>query len=245
MSPESERMPAKKLVIYVVVPAALTLPLIAAYFSGIDWLQQLVAPRFNRELGLLENLQNAFLLAIIVMTAYGIRRKPFRAEKAVMIILMLGTVFVLLEEIDYGKHYYDYMIGRPWYADTGFRNIHNMGDTTDVLKRFADIGMVLFFVVLPLAFAKSRNDLLRYITPDRFFILTMITMFAISKLAHFLADAGVGTTGPIRKNISEFRELLVYYVFMIYLLGLVFRRDYTSYKGRAEEGQHAGASQSA
>jgi len=61
-------------------------------------------------------------------------------------------------------------------------------------------------------------------------------MFLLSKLAHALKDAGLGQDGTISRNLSEFRELLIYYVFMVYLLSLVFRRRYQPEPGTDEGG---------
>ena len=56
---------------HVVLPAVMSLLLIAMYFSGNAYLQQLVAPKFAnmplfsaREFGILEILQNILLLGI-------------------------------------------------------------------------------------------------------------------------------------------------------------------------------------
>jgi len=222
---------SKKILVYGVIPVSLSLALIAAYFSGIDWLQQLVSPKIpnmlpdsRREFGLLENLQNAFLMATLITAAIGVKRKPLKAEKVAMALLAAGFLFLLLEEIDYGLHYYELIRGVPWYEAAKTRNIHNVAETTDVMKRTCDVFLALWFVVVPLAFAESRRPLLRYLAPDRFFIITIVAMVLLSTLAHGLKDAGFGGQGTISKNLSEFRELQIYYVFMLYLMDLVFRR---------------------
>ena len=87
--------------------------------------------------------------------------------------------------------------------------------------------MILLFIVFPLLFSRSRRPLLRYLTPDRFFIITMISMFLISKFAHLLENSGVGSPGSLHGRISEFRELIIYYIFAIYFFDLVFRRAYS------------------
>jgi hypothetical protein len=56
-------------------------------------------------------------------------------------------------------------------------------------------------------------------------------MVALSKIAHALNKTGLETPGSITKNISEFREVLVYYIFLVYLIDVVFRR---TYQGRDE-----------
>ena len=74
---------ARKIVVYLIVPMVVELALIGAYFSFIPWLQQIVSPyspRIHidsaREFGLLENLQNACLIAMMVAFFKGARKKP-------------------------------------------------------------------------------------------------------------------------------------------------------------------------
>jgi len=240
----------RKLVIYLVVPGAISLALIMAYFSGVSWLQHLVSPRIvgmhpdsSREFGLLENLQNLYLLGIVVVAAWGVKRKALRLEKAAFAALALFSVLVFLEEIDYGLHYYEYWKGISFFEAAQTRNLHNIGDADKLIKRLVDVLLVLLFVVAPLAFAKSRRPLYRYLTPDRYAILTMAAMFALSRLAHYLRDAGVGAPGTINKNISEFRELTIYYIFLVFLAGLVFFRSYSPEEGASREvgSQHTSA----
>ena len=223
----------RKLVIYLVVPAAVSLALILAYFSGASWLQSLVSPRIagmhpdsSREFGLLENLQNLYLLGIVVVAACAVKLKTLRIEKAAFAALVLFSLFVFLEEIDYGLHYYEYWNGITFFQAAQTRNLHNIGDANKVLKTLVDATMVLLFVIAPLAFAKTRRPLLRYLTPDRYAILTMVAMFILSRFAHYLRDIGAGTPGTINKNISEFRELTVYYLCLVYLVNIVFYRRF-------------------
>ncbi len=224
----------KKLAIYLFVPSVMSLGLIGAYFSGVHWLQQIVCPRFDkvlyvnsaREFGLLENLQNVFLIAIAVIAGLGVRRKKRKIEKAALILLCLFAIFVFLEEIDYGLHYVELAKGVKPLEQAEVRNVHNIGDINKFMKKGSDIGLAVFFVVIPLAFAKSRISLLRYLAPSRYAILTMVAMVLLSTLAHSLKDNGFGAGGSIGKNISEFRELNIYYLFMIYIFDVVFRRSY-------------------
>jgi hypothetical protein len=210
---------------YLLLPALIGLFLILGYFYGPAWLRQVIAPEINREYGLLENLQVVFLLAIILLAAKGVLREKTSAEKIILSLLMAVGIFVLLEEIDYGLHYYRLLIGRPLvdrYADR-YINIHNIGNNTSIIKHIADSGMILLFVVLPCLLRKSKNPLVRYFRPSCYFILSMITMFSLSKFAHHLNHT-VPIAGSLANSVSEFRELFIYYIFMIYLHDLTCRR---------------------
>ncbi|MBN2308467.1 MAG: hypothetical protein JXR94_05820 [Candidatus Hydrogenedentes bacterium] len=230
----------RRFAVYVAVPSVVTLGLIAMYFSGVPWLQHIVSPNIaglhpdsNRELGLLENLQNVCLIVMAATALLACRRKPHRVEKAVWGVLAAFSLFVLLEEMDYGLHFYELAASVTFDKATQVRNVHNTFDLTNIMKNGALAGMIFLFVVFPLAFTNSRNPLLRYITPDRFAIGTMVAMFALRTLAHWLRDQGVGGAGTISKNISEFRELITYYLFMVYLLEVAFRRRYPGAPARA------------
>ena len=224
-------MNRKKIVIYVIIPVALTLTLILAYFSGISWLQHIVSPEISwlqrnsmRELGLLENLQNILLLAIIVILCMAVRKKPHILKKLAAAFLAAGFTLLFLEEIDYGLTFRDFFMHIPWAESEHVRNLHNQGDRTDILKKTLDLGIALYFVLFPLIFAKSKNRFIRYIVPDRHIVLTVISMLILRELAHGLKDAGYGAGGTMQKNLSEFRELMVYYTFMIYIIDMAFLR---------------------
>jgi len=219
----------KRLLFYVVLPAAVSLMLIAAYFSGVPWLQHIISPNLpgidfntNRELGLPENLDNLLLVGIIIVAACGIRRKKLPLERVGFVLILLFSVWVLLEEVDYGWDFREFFLGQH---PTSFRNLHNIGHTTQVLKSVVDLGLVVLFVVLPLAARRIRWPLLRYAAPSAYSILTLVVMVLVRTLAHGLEFRGYGHGGTLTNNISEFRELVVYYIFLLYVVEIVFRRS--------------------
>lgn len=215
---------------YWLIPSALVSLMIAMYFSGNAALQQFVAPYPRREFGILENLQNVVLIAIIVIAIMGFRRAEFRLQKTGYGLLTLMTLFLLGEELDYGLHYYEAWHGIGWFDRIEVRNLHNQGDLTDTIKKIVDLGLILFFVILPWCVRETSGQWLRYIAPSRYFTIAAFAMFFLSKFAHALQDAGAGTVeGSIpmlSSNISEFRELFFYYVIMTYLMDVTFRRQW-------------------
>lgn len=221
----------RRFAVYGVIPLVLSIALIGMYFSGISWLQQVVSPAFpglypdsNRELGLLENLQNVFLAVIVYTCLRGAWRKESVRERVFWGAAACFSLFVLLEEMDYGLHLYELLRGVSMTEAATTRNIHNTYDLTDIMKNGSLVGMILLFVVLPFGFVRSSSALIRYTAPDKFSALTLVVMFLVRTLAHWLNDRGFGAGGTIHKNISEFRELLIYYLFMVYFLEVVFRR---------------------
>lgn len=204
------------------------------YFSGNVFLQNLVAPTIKnvplftaREFGVLEILQNLMLLCVgfysfkcfIAATQYSV--------KLFALALILISVFVLLEEIDYGIHFVEFLSGQYGSLDpaTWNRNWHNKTDLAGMqnvsyLKLASNIAMVTGFVLGPLLFSSSRYPLIRLLVPNRWMIATVILSVMLSLLAHWLDDAGFaiisGIHGNLEKNISEFRELNMYYLFLLY-----------------------------
>lgn len=225
-------MNVRKFLVYFIMPVVLTGVLILMYFSGVEVLQQIIAPTFRginpdtaREMGLLETIEHLLIFGIITVPLIGFFRKPTRLEKAACAGIALFSVFVLLEEIDYGLHYYEFARGVTWAESAQVRNWHNQGNRTDVIKRAVDVGMVLFFLVAPLVLANSHNRWLRYLTPDRYSILTLVAMVLLRTLAHELANRSTVPRGSINQNLSEFRELVIFYLSLVYLIEVVFRRS--------------------
>ncbi len=218
-----------KITVLLIIPAVGSAILIAAYFSGIGWLQAIVSPPINREYGLLENLQLLLLLGIALAAAYGVIIKKHRTEKWIMAVILAGSIFMFLEEADYGLHYFYLLTGNPLDDSQAkiFINLHNIGEASPKFKLVGDLTLIVFFIIFPLLFARSRNSFLRYLTPNRLFILNIILMFIVSRVAHYLEDGGIGGIGSLHGRISEFRELLTYYAFAIYFYGLIFRRNYS------------------
>jgi len=225
----------KKPLIYLIIPVLISLIFIWGYFSGNLRLQDLIAPVLNREYGLLENFQNLILIAVIILAGYGIARKRLFFEKVILVCVLAGSTFLFMEEIDYGRHHYRYLIGDP--IDDRVKdvegngsdwNIHNQGNLNQIFKQILDQGLIAFFVIFPLVTWKSTNRMIRCLRPDPWFILTMVTMLAVSRYSKALNKAGLGMEGALRSNTAEFREVLIYYVLLIYIITFVFRRDYLS-----------------
>ncbi len=211
--------------IYCWLPTAVTALLVAMYFSNVPLLTQLVCPRLEgikpnswREFGLLENLQHLTILAIIVVCGRATRASQHPLERWGYAFATLLSTFILLEEIDYGLHYYDYLLGIA-EPDDGPRNLHNQGEATNVIKMVVDTALALWFVVAPLALRRVRQPLIRYLLPSTTLIWTLIGTTAMAKLATFLAKSGLPHDG-LGGNLSEFRELGVYYLALLYLYDL-------------------------
>jgi hypothetical protein len=205
-------------VLYWVFPTTVVAALMAMHFSGEPTLGSILAPRFNRELGLLENLQHAILLVILALVAMRARRATERLERAAFALVAAATTFMFLEEVDYGTHWWNALHGRG--DDYIPFSVHNTGRNSDKFKKAGDATMIAFFAVFPIASWRLRNPWITFFRPSAWFLASLAAMLLLSSLAHELNDRGFAADSPIRDSISEFRELFVYYVWLVYLVTL-------------------------
>ncbi len=219
---------------HVVLPGIISLLLIGMYFSGNAYLQNIVAPDLKnvpvfmaREFGALEILQNVLLVCISYYSVRCFMAAENSWVKLLSFFLIIVSVFTLMEEIDYGTPFVEYFTGnygslapetweRNWHNRTGSSGVQNVS----YLKLAASIAIPLGFVLAPLLLSGSRNSTMRLLVPSRWVISTVILMVLLSRLAHGLDDAGYsiigGLEGKLHKNISEFRELNMYYLLLLY-----------------------------
>lgn len=227
-------MKAKNIFLFILFPTLVNLLFISLYYSGIKPAQQLIAPTINwlssdswRELGMLEQLQNIYLLTILFMFGLAFIKRKVIAEKIFFLVANFFILFLFLEEIDYGLHFYELIIGE--YSGIEERNWHNQKTGTKqnvrYLKKMADIMMLIWFVIIPLCKPKIKNRFLLNIIPSRWFIGTFITAIVMSDFAHFLEDKNFGIIdgiqGNLAGNVSEFREASNYYLYLLYTLQLI------------------------
>jgi len=87
--------------------------------------------------------------------------------------------------------------------------------------------VALGFVLAPLIGPRIRLPVLQRLVPSRWCIATVAIMFVTARLAHWLDDLGAGiidgVQGNLHQNISEFRELSLYFLILLYVLSLLQR----------------------
>ena len=201
------------------------------YFSGIDTLQQVVSVNngfLTRESGLLEQLENLYLLSIFAIVVYFFIKRTDISEKLFFFSLSLLFLFLLLEEIDYGMNLYEFFTGnkmiepvRNWHnelTDGGKQNVH-------YFKQLIDVANFLWFIVLPLLATRVKTPIIKCLIPNRFFIIGFILTVIYSQIAHGLDDLGLsiisGVHGSLAGNISEFREHNTYYLYLLYAFQII------------------------
>jgi len=204
----------RRLLLYGAVPLLGIGGMVLAYYSGVPALRQIVAPDSGKEFGLVENVQNLLLLAIAGVAVARLRRKKLAWERAGLLVLLLGAVFMLLEETDYGMQ----------YTSGRVVNVHELGYIENVMVHAARFGMFIFFGGFAILFAESRNRVLRYLAPDRMSVLTILLVTAIWEVVVRLPAEG----GALDADEIEFAEVGIYYIVLLYAVDLVFRRELAS-----------------
>lgn len=204
--------------------------MVLMYFSGVPLLHQIIAPSIKgmygnsqREFGLLENLQNLILLTMVFVAARATLQPRRLIERIAFGGVTAFAILVFLEEIDYGLHIYEWVSGVHADDARETRNLHNVGDRTDIIKKIVDLGIFVLFVVVPWVFHNSPKPLIRHLVPDRFSTATVICSVLVSQFAHLLDDLGFDEGGDMRSNISEFREFFTYWLFALFLIELTKR----------------------
>lgn len=214
---------------YWVLPTAVILTYVLMYFSGNPALQSLIAPAFNRELGLLESTQHLLLVALVVMTVRGWRGAEAPMEKLGYGLATALAIFQLLEELNYGYHY---LHALGLIADTGDVrwNVHNRGLSTP-MKSAGDLVLFLYFFLFPLVTRSSWPGWLRFLAPPRLLAVTVLCSVAVSKFGHHLNDNATLSNHVLENGVSEFREAFIYYAVLVYVRELVANRRWPGWKG--------------
>lgn len=126
-------------------------------------------------------------------------------------------------------------------------NIHNHGDLTDIIKAVVGVIILGLFVFAPFYEKRIRHPWVRYFLADRFALGTVLVMLVmrfvtrelgniddeIVSAAETSATPATREIGAMNNNLSEFRELLTYYLFLVYLGVLVFFRTEPAATGSA------------
>lgn len=227
------RQPAlKKHLLYWILPTAVTLLCIFTYFYDVFGLSHIMASPVNREFGVVENLQLVLLIAMIFIARRGIRKNGNRLARNCFRCLIALTIVVIFEEIDYGLHYWDYISGASIDQagvmqidySTEVRNIHNNGQITNISKLVSYGLIIILFVLIPLlpASVKERYSIYKYLSPSRFIITTAVSLLIVNNIALHLYRSSEHINQSLNGNISEFEEIMTYYIFVLYAFELAY-----------------------
>lgn len=219
----------KKHFVYWIGPAILLLLYIFIYFFDIFGMSYLMAPEYNREFGFIETTQALIILGITFVCLKGFNHKHTLVKYFLRIGLPV-SVFIFLEEIDYGLHFYDLYVGKTTAMinaeyETSVRNLHNSFDLTNVFKKL--VYVFLAFVCLLAAkpqglfnfriLNKFQSLIPEHFRPDSFLALTVILIPVINQVAFFIKNNFEVKSNVLKGNLSEFEETLIYYAVFLYV----------------------------
>ena len=89
--------------------------------------------------------------------------------------------------------------------------------------------MGLIFVLAPFVIHKIKNPILRYLTPSKWFVITAIITVFSYVVPRLLVDLNIFEDGGFGWNIGEFSEIMVYYIFFLYLYEIIFEKNLNDY----------------
>ena len=171
----------------------LSLLLMAFYFYGSPWMQELAAPTYNREFGLVENVQ----IVILLVTAYMayrllVRSKPGWIRTGYLLIL-LTLVFTFFEEIDYGYHYINYLNDADLAERTINHNIHNTPNVNNYIRLVFYIVLLVFVILLPYFPSIKLPGFIQHFVPTIRLQLTLVTFLIVSRLVGIFNNLSTST----------------------------------------------------
>jgi len=219
--------------IYWVFPLVFICALSYGYFAGKSWLQDFIALPANREFGFQEHVEHLLLLVIVVMTILVTIRVRKRVLKLIFFICIAGSVFLFLEEIDYGYHYYNYLVNGVIF-DPVSHNFHNQEKhTINNMMKICYLIMAAF-IILPYIRPEKLPPWLQFLTPSSRLQFTILVLPLTGRFPLWLNTMGYKTNGSLHDNLSEFEELGIYYIFLLYFSEMFRKAKRREDRGTAE-----------
>lgn len=223
---EFNRMSKREHMIYWVLPILVLGTSMFFYFSEIPPLVNFICPQGNCEWGFLENLQLLIVFGIFILSLLAFFRKKERFLKWLFGLIALFAIFVFLEEIDYGEHFAQLLMGTEGenYEQQliSIRNIHNRGSNAKLFKRSVYLIMAMIFVIAPFFKSRVKNPLVKYFVPGVNIVFVAVLTIISDLLPRLIVILGGNLEGGLGVETGEFSEIMVYYIFFIYLLQLIY-----------------------
>jgi len=234
LTQEIKEMSLKDHFYYWICPLIILSLLLLFYFSGIPPLVEFVSPKENWEWGVLENLQLVVIFGIFLLSLSGIFKSNDSVLKIGFFLISAFAVFVFLEEMDYGAHFIHLINGtRESYLDklTGVYNIHNQGNNAKIFKRSIYLVIAILFIVTPYVGIFKRNKYIEFLVPRPRMLIIVSVLILADFIPRFIVMLNISQDGGLGVNIGEFSELIMYYLFFVYLRNLVLKAPQGVAKG--------------
>lgn len=224
----------RKHLIYWILPSVLVITFIIFYYFNIFDLANIISPEYNREFGVVENLQLLIIIGIIYVSVRSLSMAKSILEKFVFGGIVLLSLFIFLEEMDYGLHIYDHFSGKSIeniqeakLDKSQVRNLHNQGHYSNIILWGVYISYVLIILALPVVLKKKKysNKYLEWIIPSRYLAYALIAMAIVNRIALNFDKTLDHSNMSLSKNVSEFEEIFIYYIALLYLYELA-KKDF-------------------
>lgn len=197
----------------VMIPSAISSEWYMSYLHG--------------ELGIVENVQVLVLLAAIVigLIVLASARNLTRGLFIWTLLIVIGLVYILGEELSWGQHFFGWSTPENWSAINKQEetNLHNVSTLFNNKPRA--LLEIIFFLLLVSYFVKpgflpKMPEKFTWLVPTRDLMPTLILVILAKLPQKLIENLGMhlGNIGKIR--YSEVHEVFLYFAFVLYLLAL-------------------------
>jgi hypothetical protein len=188
------------------------------------------------ELGLVENGSAILALAVAVLAVRAWPLSDVLAPhwffKLWLALFALGGLFLALEEISWGQHFFN------WASPEYFRrenlqretNIHNLWHMSEIIPKFLLHSAAIFGgIVWPLVAGRGKipkpvpPQFLYWLMPTRAVLWTSVIAIAVRIVERVLANSGLKQHGYNFKEFKELNELFLILFIVLYLASLTMR----------------------
>ncbi|HUM45766.1 MAG TPA: hypothetical protein PLD84_02485 [Chitinophagales bacterium] len=213
---EFRNMKVSDHLLYWGYPFSICIIYMGMYFFGPYWMQELAAPSSNREFGLIENTQHVIILITIVTVYRLMTLAPAGIYRIIYLAILAASVFIFLEEIDYGMHYVEYFRETPDTEKATFRNLHNHPHVSHLMILFGYCLMGLFIFIFPRLKSIHVFKRMHWFFASLKLQFSVYVLLLISNVVYAINLLPLQTNHSLLDNISEFEELPVYYLILVY-----------------------------
>jgi hypothetical protein len=184
----------------------------------------------NREYGLIENATAFFLFLAIIFFILCLKKSQSLGEKMWLLILIVGSVYFLGEEISWGYHFFHYDVGEKWSSVNEQKepNLHNLGAIWGIIfkelpRQLVSIAVViggLLGVVADRTESWPKNTSLRQLIPsgDTLFVAIIANVVSAPEkiFTHILTKAQTPKWLLLGNDAGELKECLLALFIMLY-----------------------------